>query len=124
MAKRLIFVLVLLLVPLVSAIDVSITIKTGPNNDIALNVLNPDTLDATQTLNINSSDTGIASTTISTGLSKIAVSAVIRKNGKIVKVVKAEDYGNFSTSSPITIDTLQEKPSNSSENVSYKKNLQ
>lgn len=102
------FLMFVLALSFVSAIDTQITLKVNPNAEVKLNILNPESLQAYQVFYLNSSETGVASATFSGDVSIVAVSFVVWKEGKIVKYVKASDYGNFSTSSSINIDTLQE----------------
>lgn len=119
MRRDVFFVLLLIFsLVVVSAIDTPINLKVTPNSEVSLNVLNPSTLQSYQFFVLNSSESGMASATFSGDVNLIALSFVVRKSGKIVQYIKPGDYGNFSTSSSITIDTLQEKPSNSSENSS------
>lgn len=92
----------------VSAIDTSITLKVNPNSEVNLNILNPETIQPYQSFVINSSDAGVAQATFSGDVGLVAISFVVRKEGKILQYIKAGDYGNFSTSSAIYIDTLKE----------------
>ncbi len=109
MRSKIFLILVFILISsLVSAIDTSITLKINPNAEVTLNVLNPETIQPYKVFVINSSEAGMASATFSGDVGIVAVSFVVRKEGKILQYKKASDYGNFSTSSPIYINTLEE----------------
>jgi hypothetical protein len=102
----LVFVFSILSVSFISALDTQITLKVNPNAEVDLKVLNPETIQPYQAFFVNSSEAGLVKVTFSGDVGLIAISAVVRKEGKIVQYIKASDYGNFSTSGPIDIDTL------------------
>ena len=109
MRGKLLLILVFILsLSFVSSTETPITLKVNPNCQITLNVLNPETVQPYTVLYINSSEDGMAHASFSGDVGIVALSFVVRKEGKILQYVKSSDYGNFSTSNSIYIDTLQE----------------
>lgn len=110
MKKSVCLILILIVFSVVSfqfvLADTTVTVRVNPNSEIVLNLLNPFSLEAYQSFVINSSETGLATCNTSITPDKVAVSMIVRKNGKIVQNIKPADYGNFTMGGTIYIDTL------------------
>lgn len=97
-----IFLLVVLLVPAVLALDTQITVLTPFQTSVDIRVRDIYSLEVLQEFSGNSEGMGQVSTTISTLEPNINLYIITRKDGKILNQEK--NFGNFSAGSPITID--------------------
>lgn len=109
MVKKILFIILLLMIPLVFADSTFVVIKTYPSSEVTVNLLDASSLDTVPggTSIVNSTEEGIASTSFTTGLSSVAISVLVRKNGKILNYSR---YGNYSGEGTINIDMLSESP--------------
>ncbi len=95
------------LVSLASATDVTLTVSTYANHDVSANVVNPATEETVHSSIENSGEKGKAIFSFETSASKIDISIIVRKNGKIVVFKKLE---NQTPSSSISVTALKEEP--------------
>lgn len=103
MNRNIFFALAFILLMPMAFADTPITVKSYPDREINLNVLNPDTGDALASF-VNMTDSAGEYKVVYTGSgSKIAFSVISRNNGKIETDKK---FGNYSTGNPITLDLL------------------
>ncbi len=98
-------IMVLLLIPSVFATTTTINVVTEPFHDVTLNVLEPTSLDALQTIEKKADNSGLMTTAYASGHSQLAFSVIIRKDGKIV--VK-KSFDKMTTGGSITLDAKAE----------------
>ena len=90
----------------VLAVDTVITVHTGSNQQVTVNVLDPSTGDALQVYFVNSSETGDAIATFTSGTRGIDISIIARKAGSIFKTKRIEGQ---TTGGQIYINLLEEE---------------
>ncbi|MBM3232812.1 ATP synthase F0 subunit B [Candidatus Pacearchaeota archaeon] len=103
----LVFSLILLVMPLVSAVETSIGVETLPGHHVTLNILNAKTDDLYKSLEGNASTSGIASFTYTSSSTRdINIYTIIRnENGKIVLTKK---FTGMTTGNAITLKVIDE----------------
>jgi len=110
MRKEILFVAAFLLLgvvlmTIVSAGDVDLEIITYANYEVSVNIINPDLEEPIHYLVETSGSNGKANFNFSVSLSKVDISVIVRKNGKIVVFKKFED---ISPTGPISLKVLKE----------------
>ena len=121
--KLLLIVLLLAILPLVSAYETIITAQADSSiYEMTINVLDPSSLNAIKTY-INDTDTsGKLTITHSSSYDKLAFSVIQRKNGKIVQIKK---FGNYTASDLIFLDlrTSTSATTNPTNNLTTSSNI-
>src|SRR3989344_5509726 len=102
MKKGIILVLVLMMIPLVLAVNTQISVQSEKNSEIQLNVLNPDTGDALESFFNNTDDYGVARFISTAGLARVNFSVIVRKEGKIIGRVR--EFPAHYTGQPVSLD--------------------
>ncbi len=111
MRKQILFTAVTLILALsilavASAADVTLTVSTYANHDVSANIVNPASEETVLSSVENSGEKGKAIFLFDTSASKIDISVIVRKNGKIIVFKKLE---NQTPSSSISITALKEE---------------
>ena len=108
MVKRIIFIFILglLLIQVILALDTPITVKTKANYDVTIRILNPDTTIEFESFEKKSDSNGEASVVFSQDIGKIAIFILVRKDGKLII---NREFNNYSTGKSIILD-LEKKP--------------
>ncbi len=107
---RLVFsIILLLIIPLVVAVDTPIGVETLPSHQVTLNILNPNNGDVYKSLEGNSSSEGIVSLTYTSSTNqKINIYAIIRSS--VGKIVLTKSFEDISTGSATTLKVLANAP--------------
>lgn len=121
--KKLFYVLIIfLIIPLAIAVDTEITVNTGVNQEVTVNVINPVTEDVISTLVGNSSSDGKAVVVFSSdSVMNIDISVVARRDGKIITLKK---FAGYRTGSPIYLDLLKVEDKNVTLNATLNNSIQ
>jgi len=102
MKKRMILILFLVfMIPMVFALKTSVTIKTEPNSNISIYIIDPNKNIELDVLKINSDKNGNAFFDFNSGAGELAFSITVRDEGKIVM---NKEYGNYTSGSSLNFD--------------------
>jgi len=97
---------VILILPLVFAVQTSLTVKTNANHNLTIYALEPVTGLERGYFKVDSDSSGEASVEVSSESGRLCFSITVRKNGKIIE---RGHYGNYTAGSPVFIDmTIKE----------------
>ena len=107
-------VIILLVLPLIVAIQTKITIKTEPEKLVSIRVTDPSTDEKLVNLFERADATGLYETTVSTGIKEINIRIISKRNDNTI--IGSEEINNHIAGSAISVDFVKTNVTETSSN--------